>query len=198
MDLPAPMLPVPGPPPAEGGWSYEREHGGVRVVCGAHDGRWRMLTRYGTDLADRFPELGGIADLRGTALDGELVLSPTAARRLYTDPADAARLADAYPAAVAVFDVLALNGVDVRHEPYIYRRIVLDSLGLGGDNWCTRPWTSDPPATPQGALAKRLDSPYLSGRSRRWRRLHPARPNAEPRPTGPRPDFDESRLRPVW
>ncbi|MEU6249452.1 hypothetical protein [Glycomyces sp. NPDC047010] len=192
------MLPVPGPPPTRGGWSYEREHGGVRVVAGARDGRWRMLTRYGTDLADRFPELGGIADLRGTALDGELVLSPTAARRLYTDPAEAARLAHAYPAAVVVFDVLALNSVDVRHEPYIYRRIVLDSLGLGGDNWCTRPWTSDPPADPQGTLAKRLDSPYLSGRSQNWRRLHPARRDAGHRRAEPPRDSDESRLRPVW
>lgn len=171
------MLPVPGPPPARGGWSYEREQDGLRVVCGAADGRWRMLTRYGTDLADRFPELARITDFHGTVLDGELVLSPAGMRRRYTSPDDAARLADAFPATVVVFDVLALNAVDVRHEPYVYRRIALDGLGLTAGAWRTRPWTTDPPADPRGSIAKRLASPYTSGRSPDWIRLRRPSPD---------------------
>ncbi|GAA1680587.1 ATP-dependent DNA ligase [Glycomyces endophyticus] len=183
MDLPAPMLATAGPLPTASGWAYEFKWDGVRVLCETGGGSWRLLTRHGTDVTAKFPELAEIADIGDAVLDGELtVFADTlpdfsaAVRRLRADPAKVERLSVSLPATVLVFDVLRYRGKDLRSEPYVHRRVTLDGIGLDGERWAVPPWSDDRltvEATSlahglEGVVAKKLNSPYVSGRSRLW------------------------------
>jgi bifunctional non-homologous end joining protein LigD len=75
------------------------------------------------------------------------------------------------PLIFLAFDVLSLDGSDVRSEPYSERRRILEGLGLAGSQWRV-PETFDDGAALwealceqelEGLVAKRLHEPYLCG-----------------------------------
>lgn len=177
------MLASPGPLPDRAGWAYEFKWDGIRVLCDVRDRRWRLMTRRGTDATDKFPELAEIADLGDVLLDGELTVFDgrhpdfaAAVSRLRTPARKVEELAATQPATVLVFDILRYDGTDLRKHPYVQRRVTLDGLGLSGERWTVPPWSDDRLAIIatslahglEGVVAKRLNSPYVSGRSRHW------------------------------
>ena len=73
--------------------------------------------------------------------------------------------------------MLALDGHDLRDQPWLKRRELLDSLDLHGSRWLVPPYFLDGPATVaaveenglEGVVAKRLSSVYRPGvRSPDW------------------------------
>lgn len=179
------MLPTAGPLPiGHNGWGYEIKWDGVRVFADVHDGRWRLQTRRGHDVTSRFPELGEVEALGDVLLDGELVVLGETGRpdfgatisRLLAKPARAGVLASSTPATVFAFDILRRDGVDLRRRPYAERREILEGLGLATERWTVPPVFEDGAAIVaasaelglEGVVAKRLSSPYVSGRSRHW------------------------------
>jgi bifunctional non-homologous end joining protein LigD len=153
---------------------------GIRVIAGTHRGQLRMRTRQGNDVPpSRFPELASLPDdFDGLTLDGELTVFDgqmpdfgAVISRLRARPGRAW----AEPATVIVFDVLHLDGVDLRGSPYIERRAILEGLELP-PLWLVPPTFSDGPAAVkaslehglEGVVAKRLTSKYVSRRSRAW------------------------------
>lgn len=178
------MLPTAGPLPTGPAWSYEMKWDGVRTITGAADGMMHMRTRLGNDIASsRFPELRELTSAVGDIiLDGELTVFAgdlpdfgAVVSRMRALRGRAAALAEAHPATMLVFDVLRLDGVDLRARPYIERRETLEGLALPQD-WVVPPVFTDGPATVEaslqhgieGVVAKRLNSRYTSGRSRDW------------------------------
>lgn len=178
------MLPTAGKLPLwQTGWAYEIKWDGVRALSEISGGRLRVLTRNSTNITDRFPELGEITGTVGdTLFDGELTVFTgdrldfgAVLTRMHTRPARADGLAEHLPATMIVFDVLRLERVDLRRRPYEERRAILEGLTFP-DYWVVPRSFTDGSATLEaslqhgleGVVAKRLSSPYVSGRSRHW------------------------------
>jgi len=187
----APMLAVPGGLPADPqAFAFEYKWDGMRALVEVRAGRLRIWSRNGLEQQLRFPELAGLAGaLKGhdVLLDGEIVAFDAKGRpdfgRLQNrfglkDPRDIATQAKAHPTHFLAFDVLRLDGRDLTRLPYQERRRVLESLRLEGDSWGTTPSHVGAGQAMlqlsrdmglEGVMAKRLDSPYLSGdRSPAW------------------------------
>jgi len=178
------MLPTAGPLPTGPGWRYEFKWDGIRLVCGIHDGVLELRTRLGNDVAPKFPELHQILHaLDDAILDGELVVLTddrpdwgAVIRRRQAKPSAVRALAEVHPATVMLFDVLRLDGEDLRRRPYTERRAILESLELA-DGWVIPPVSDNGTAMMatslefglEGVIAKRAASRYHSGkRGRDW------------------------------
>ena len=128
-----PMLAAPAGPgglPAGPGWSFEVKWDGFRGMARQVGGRFRLMSRSGLDLTDRFPGLGTLADVTadGTVLDGEVV-ALVGGRPSFEAVADSAAHAAAQLVFV-VFDVPVLAGRDVCRLPLVERRAALADLVL--------------------------------------------------------------------
>lgn len=102
------------------------------------DGRVTYWSRNGSDLSHAFPDLVDAARAQvppGVVLDGEAV-AWVAGRlsfdhlqhRMVSRPAAATRLARKHPASYIAFDLLAVDGTDVRSLPWHDRRTLLEEL----------------------------------------------------------------------
>jgi bifunctional non-homologous end joining protein LigD len=157
---------------------------GVRTMAGVAEGMLEMRTRRGNDIrSSRFPELRDLTDATGEIiLDGELTVFAgdmtdfgAVISRMRAGPRRVPSLAEAHPATVLVFDLLRLDGVDLRAHPYLERREQLEGLALPPE-WVVVHAFDDGPATVaaslrhgmEGVVAKRLNSRYVSGRSKNW------------------------------
>jgi ATP-dependent DNA ligase len=141
-----PMLAVPAEAlPSGDGWLYEPKWDGFRAVVfrGAADvfiqsRDLRPLDRYFPELREAF-----LAQLpAGCVLDGEIVIVTEHGLdfealqvRLHPAASRVAMLAKATPAAFVAFDLLAVDGRDIRAVPQAERRTVLERLLSGA----TRP-----------------------------------------------------------
>lgn len=111
------MLATSGPLPAdEERWAFEPKWDGFRAIIHNDGRRLRVMSRRGTDLAGRLPELAPLAGSLpvGTTLDGELVVVD-AERRVNFD--GMRRRGFGQPSAgrllFVAFDLLALAGKEV-------------------------------------------------------------------------------------
>ncbi len=189
------------PPPP--GWAYEPKWDGFRVVmwsasgdavAGNRDGHRapRLDSRTAKPLLRYFPELEpALAQLpAGTVLDGEVIVVVNGRldfdalqNRIHPAESRVRLLAQETPAQVALFDLLAVRGDDLRHRPFSERRLGLEKLaaelaaGAPGTGlpWLLSPSTTDvavarrwfrelEPAGFDGIVAKALDRPYVEGR----------------------------------
>ena len=167
-------------PFSDPGWIFERKLDGIRCLSVRSGERVRMLSRNNLDLGARFPELLprlGAEACERYAIDGEIVAFEGSATSF-------ARLAQRARRPVKlfyyVFDVLWLEGEDVRALPLRTRkRLLRSALSSGGalrisshrngageaafEQACRRGW--------EGLVAKRSESPYRASRSRDWLKL---------------------------
>jgi len=169
-------------------WVFERKLDGER--CGAlrWGGRVRLLSRSGEILDSTYPDLIDALDMDGPDLlvDGEIVAFANGRtsferlqKRMQIRDVDRARKS---PVAVYyyLFDLLELNGGDVRPRPLLERKAMLrDAVEFRGRlrytsyrrgdgetafrSACQRGW--------EGVIAKRAASPYVPTRSRDWLKL---------------------------
>jgi bifunctional non-homologous end joining protein LigD len=157
-------------------WIFERKLDGIRCLAYRDGDRVDLLSRNDLDLSGRFaPVAEALArqPVKRFAVDGEVVAfagSRTSFARL---GARRGRV----PLYFYVFDVLSVDGRDVRSLPLLERKRVLretvrpggpirltpyrrrDGVALYGEA-CRRGW--------EGLIAKRVDSPYVGKRSRDW------------------------------
>lgn len=190
------MTPWPFPPPIEtmeaktserwpeGPLAFEPKWDGFRAVAwGGAD--LRLDSRNQKPLLRYFPELRpaleGLPD--GSVVDGEVVVVvddvtsfDDLQQRIHPAESRIRRLAEETPAELVAFDLLALEGEDLRGRPFSERRDRLVGLsGELGPGWHLTPSTTDPavarrwfhefePAGCDGIVAKRLDQAYQSGK----------------------------------
>jgi ATP-dependent DNA ligase len=134
---------IPGEAAMPGGAWYEPKWDGFRGALVRSSRGARVWSRQGKDMTERFPDIvaAAAAQVRaGTVLDGELVIwngtrldFDLLQRRLANPGKKAAALAGQHPASFMVFDVLAANGRDLRHDTLERRREVLELLAQGWD-----------------------------------------------------------------
>jgi bifunctional non-homologous end joining protein LigD len=192
---PLPMLATAGGmPPADedSRWGYEFKWDGVRAVATVRGGVLFLSSRKATDITVRYPEVGrlpGALAGRDAVVDGEIVMMDAAGRpdfgalqnRMHRTGPEVPRMAAAAPVTYLVFDLLGLDGEDLRGRPYAERRELLDELAPAGHRWVLTPWFRGGGADVlaaseenglEGVVAKRLGSPYREGvRSPDWRKV---------------------------
>jgi DNA ligase D-like protein (predicted ligase) len=170
-------------------WLLERKFDGERCVARKGGDVVALESRTGKDLTGTYPEVrSAVAALRADdlMLDGEVVAfdrEQTSFERLQQRlgvAAPSAELVASFPVVYCVFDLLELDGDDLRPRPLLERRSRLTkavrprrALRLS-DAWrgdsehrfaeaCRSGW--------EGLIAKRADAPYTAGRSRDWLKL---------------------------
>lgn len=171
-------------PPSADGWIAEAKYDGYRLVLALEDGHARALTRTQADWSDRFPVLTEAArhlPATSAVLDGEAVVFDERGisrfemlrRLLQTEPERVTYVA---------FDLLHLNGHDLRGLPLLRRKELLAELlaeqpdaplrfaqHVDGDSWA---FFGDACVSDlEGIVCKRADSPYVAGRSRDWLKI---------------------------
>ncbi|MFC0632599.1 cisplatin damage response ATP-dependent DNA ligase [Brevundimonas balnearis] len=173
-------------------WKWD----GIRVQAVREAGVERLYSRTGDEISAAFPDVMAALRFEG-AIDGELVIlkngevAPfaelqTRLNRKVADP----RLMSASPAGIIAYDLLALEGEDLRGRPLAERRTALERLVAAhpGDRLKLSPvvdygdWEelarlrADPPvgAAAEGLMLKRWDSTYVAGRPKgpwfKWKR----------------------------
>jgi DNA ligase D-like protein (predicted ligase) len=164
-------------------WLYQLKLDGYRSIAFKSDGRLHLRSRNDNDFANRYPAvLKGLAKLPDeTVIDGEVVAFDADGRPSFN-------VLQNYGSAAAavvyyVFDVMVLNGTDLRREPLTARRKILESKILPKLTEPVRYATAlDAPLpvliesvkaqTLEGLVAKRRDSVYESGqRSGAWQKM---------------------------
>jgi ATP-dependent DNA ligase len=169
----------PEPP----GWAFEPKWDGFRAVAWGDEPR--LDSRNQKPLLRYFPELqAALAQLpSGTVVDSEVVVvdgdaTSFDALQLRIHPAESriTLLAEETPAELVAFDLLALEGKDLRSAPFNERREMLVSFAKHlGAPWNLSPSTEDletakawfddfEAAGCDGIIAKRLDQAYVEGK----------------------------------
>ena len=173
--------------PAGADWLYEIKFDGYRMLAriGAKGGV-SLFTRNGHDWSARMPGLVEATEalgLRSTWLDGEVVVLDEAGLPSFSALQKAFDAGKAGAALVYfLFDLPFLAGHDLRALALRDRRALLRALFEGKDieslrlseNFDAAPATLLASACQmnlEGVIAKRLDSPYVGGRSEAWLKL---------------------------
>jgi ATP-dependent DNA ligase len=175
-------------PPSGPGWVHEIKHDGFRMMVRRDVAGVQLLTRNGHDWTDRYPliaEAAGALRVRSFLIDGEAVACdddgmPSFDRLRY-------RRADGAVFLFA-FDLLELNGQDLRREPLEVRKATLASVlrkASPGVQLNEHLEHEDGETVfrhacklgLEGIVSKRKGSPYRSGRSPDWLKMkNPAAP----------------------
>ena len=124
----APCLPTNAPTPSGREWVHEIKFDGFRVIARKKDKRVKLYSRPGNDLTDRFPLIvEALAKLRSRSciIDGEAVACgddgiPSFDRIRYRR-----HDADVF---LYAFDLIELNGEDLRRDPLAVRKATLASV----------------------------------------------------------------------
>lgn len=173
-------------PPSGPEWVFELKYDGYRVQAALANGTAALLTRRGLDWSRRFPSLVGAVTklpVKRAILDGEVVVVDRGGRssfRLLQQYLQRGDNEDEGALVFVAFDLLSLEGRDLREEPLSTRRALLKTLlgrprksslvrvseilPGGGDKLMNAACH----AGFEGVIGKRLDASYESGRSRTW------------------------------
>ena len=175
-----PCLPSPADhPPSGSSWIHEIKHDGYRLMARRDLVGIRLITRRGNDWSDRFPlviEAVNHLKVRSCLIDGEVVCCD---EKGLTSFQLLRHRRNESQALLYAFDLLELDGQDLRREPLEMRKATLASIlrktrhGVRFNEHLEYP---DGLAVFQhackmgleGIVSKRLGSRYRSGRSPDW------------------------------
>lgn len=119
-----------------GGWLAEWKYDGMRAQLLRRDGVNWLWSRGEELITQRFPELAQLALPEGTVLDGEILIwqpgdvpAPFAdlQQRMGRKTVSPKLLAE-LPAVMVAYDVLEMDGVDVRQLPQLERRALMETV----------------------------------------------------------------------
>jgi bifunctional non-homologous end joining protein LigD len=138
----APMLAQigKGDPPSGDEWLYEIKWDGVRALCTVDDGQVRMVSRNGNRMDRQYPELSILPhriNAKQAILDGEIAaldakgvpsFEKLQQRIMVADAAAIALLTRHHPVVLFLFDLLYVDGYDLRGSPLMERKRLLKEL----------------------------------------------------------------------
>ena len=186
-----PCLPRPAKePPAGPGWIHEIKHDGFRIIAQRDATGVRLITRNGYDLAARFPPAAAaIAALpaRSCVVDGEAIAVDDNGLSVF----DLLRYRrQDHAVTLCAFDLIELDGEDLRREPIEVRKRTLKGLLRRAHPGIVfnRHFEVEGAVVfrqacalgCEGVVSKRLGSPYRCGRADCWIKVkNPAAPAAK-------------------
>ena len=118
-------------PPAGPGWVHEVKYDGYRMLCRIAHGKVRMLSRSGKDWTGDFPAIVAalaMLPVESAWLDGEVVAFDDTGRASFQRLQQALAAAHPEQLAYVAFDLLYLDGYDLRGAPLTERKRVLQDL----------------------------------------------------------------------
>src|SRR5436190_7124306 len=124
-----PCLPSPAKAPPSGpGWIHEIKHDCFRILARRDSGGVWLITRAGNDFSSRFPFIAmavGRLPVRSCLIDGEAIVCDETGLAVF----DLIRRHGALSSAVhCAFDLLELDGRELRREPIEKRKALLAKL----------------------------------------------------------------------
>ena len=160
------------------GWIFETKWDGFRAIAVAAPGHASLYSRNGNDLSKKYPSIcEALAAIKQAAvLDGELVAVDAQGRSRFQLLQNAGR--ESARLLYCVFDLLYLDGEDLRDWPLLKRKaalqkvlpkspLLLYSSHVVGDG--IKAFNAAKRAQEEGVIAKLADGHYRSGkRSREW------------------------------
>jgi bifunctional non-homologous end joining protein LigD len=177
-----PCLPSPAErPPSGPDWIHEIKHDGYRLMARRDAAGTRLLTRNGYNWATRFPlivEAVNALKVRSCLIDGEAVACDDKGLAVFEW---LRRKRHGQHVFLYAFDLLELDGQDLRREPLETRKATLASLlrscppGLRLNEHFAQPgdvvFRHACKLGLEGIVSKRLGSIYRPGRSRDWLKM---------------------------
>ncbi|MEL6318255.1 MAG: DNA ligase D, partial [Pseudomonadota bacterium] len=128
----APQLPSPAPLPPEGpDWAHEIKHDGHRTLAFLQAGAPRFVTRGGLDWTARYGRLADVfadLDCADAVIDGEVVVQDAKGASSLDLLQQALRAGRDHEFLFFAFDLLHLDGSDLRAEPLALRKSWLRRL----------------------------------------------------------------------
>src|SRR5262249_46548606 len=187
----SPMLAQIGkpPPPSSEEWLFEVKWDGVRAITYIENGQMRMISRNGNPMDRHYPELPILPhhiDASTAVLDGEIAaldargvpsFERLQSRINVSEASTIATLARKDPVVFFAFDLLYLDGYDIRGLPLIERKRLLKEIVKPGEMVrYSDHFTGNGPAILEaiksqgleGIVAKRRQSAYESRRTSDW------------------------------
>jgi ATP-dependent DNA ligase len=173
-------------------WVFEIKHDGFRFICLRDGKRVRTFTRGGHDWSKQLPAITNALQalaVRSVVLDGEGVICGRDGKSDFDSMRACFSRNGAPEAFLYAFDLLELDGRDLRGEPWSRRRTALVQLLASAEPGIRlNEHIEDVDGAVvfrqacvmglEGIVAKRRDSRYRSGRSRDWIKIknmaHPA------------------------
>ncbi len=170
--------------PKIAGWLHELKLDGYRVQVRKDGARVRLLTRTGLDWTHRMrPIAQQLKDLpaESAILDGEVVVLNENGTTSFADLQAAFQEGSRKPLTYFAFDLLHLNGHDLRGLPLVDRKAILAEIvkDVDGAIQFSGHLESDGEVIfrkacelhAEGIVSKRANSPYHSGRGADWLKL---------------------------
>jgi bifunctional non-homologous end joining protein LigD len=174
-------------PPAGPGWIHEIKHDGFRILTRRDKGRVRLFTRDGYDFTARFPKIAAAVEdlpVRSCVVDGEAIVVDERGLSVFNGLRFCLR---DHATVLCAFDLIELDGEDLRGRPLEDRKVVLADLLDGARDGIAfnKHFAGDGGVIfkhacalgCEGIVSKRLGSYYRSGRVDQWLKIkNPAEP----------------------
>jgi bifunctional non-homologous end joining protein LigD len=167
-------------PPQGDEWIHEIKFDGYRIQAHIRNGKVKMLTRKGLDWTAKYRSLAvGLADLKveSAVVDGEVVWQDENGRTDFQLLQNAMKAEKTNALIYWAFDLLYLNGQDLRSLPQIERKERLKSLlpNEGAVRYSDHSRGDGREMLEagcrmnlEGIVSKRVDAAYISGRRDDW------------------------------
>ena len=169
-------------PPQGEDWLFELKYDGYRILAYIEGNHVRLITRNGNNYTERFKEIASSlldwAKGRAMVLDGEMVITDEAGKTDFHALQSHMRNPQRSSLSYIIFDLLALEGKDLREHGLIERKGMLEALmedapqclhysrhvkGQGQESLLAACRMDM-----EGIVGKRADSPYSGTRNGDW------------------------------
>ncbi|HJT21599.1 MAG TPA: DNA ligase D, partial [Nitrospira sp.] len=172
----------------EGEWLHELKYDGYRILCRLRRGEARLYTRHANDWTAKLrtqAEAAAALGVKDAWLDGEVVVLTEEGRTDFQALQNAFDTNFTGRIVYCLFDLLYLDGYDLRSTPLAERKRLLSDLlsGTASDNNSLLRYSDHIAGRGEavfaeacrrrleGLIAKRPESPYRSGRTRHWLKI---------------------------
>ncbi len=178
------------------GWVFELKYDGYRLLAQRAGREPYLRSRAGHDLTGTFPEIArAVSGLPydDLLLDGEVVVNDPEGKPSFSrlqrrgrilNKADALKASVELPAVYYAFDILGLEGYDLRPLPLVERKEILKSVlpSVGPIRYSDHIQERGKALYQQveamrleGIVGKKADAPYRGGRSKSWIKVRTVR-----------------------
>ena len=171
--------------PADEGWLYELKYDGYRILAYLEGNSVRLITRNGNDDTNRFQAIAySLIDWaagRAMVLDGEMVITDAEGKTDFQALQNYMRNPKGKNLTYIVFDLLALDGADLRGRRLVDRKETLEALmkDSPGNLYYSQPIRGNGKesllaacqANLEGIVGKKADSVYSGTRNGDWIKL---------------------------
>ena len=183
-ELPPQLASSADVPPAGDGWLHEIKFDGYRTIARVNAGDVQLITRSGIDWTRRYgdlPRAFAALPVKSAIIDGEIVVLDDKGISHFAGLQDALSMGPGNRLVFYAFDLLYLDGIDLRGVELEKRKSVLAQLLASHLTGTSAIQFSDHVAGSgaelyehaselglEGIVSKRADAKYVSGRSTTW------------------------------